>query len=86
MRIHELKCWLEFFQHVKSGRKTFEYRKNDRDFAVGDVLHLREFDPRDGGHYTYSWQECLCKVTYIVTEAPGLPEGYCIMGIEVIDA
>jgi len=43
--IHELKIWPEFYHAVLSGEKTFELRKNDRDFHVGDVLHLKEFIP-----------------------------------------
>ena len=34
--VHELKCWPEYFEAVISGAKTFEVRKNDRDFAVRD--------------------------------------------------
>lgn len=42
---HELKCWPEHFQAVRSGHKTVELRKDDRLFASGDALHLREYDP-----------------------------------------
>lgn len=42
--IHDLKCWPEFFQDVKDGTKTFELRKNDRNYQVRDILHLREWD------------------------------------------
>src|SRR3954470_11426726 len=40
---HELKCWPEFYKALVSGEKTFELRKNDRGFRVGDVLWLREW-------------------------------------------
>lgn len=45
MITHELKCWPEFFQAVSRNDKTFEIRKNDRDFKVGDRFKLREFCP-----------------------------------------
>ena len=48
MKIHELKLDTEYFDDVKSGLKTFEIRKNDRDFKVGDVLALTSFEY---GHY-----------------------------------
>ncbi len=46
---HDLKTHPGPFQAVWDGRKTFEIRKFDRPFAVGDVLLLREWDP-DGGY------------------------------------
>lgn len=42
---HSLKIWPEFYKHVKSGLKTFEYRKNDRGFMPGEIVQLNEFDP-----------------------------------------
>lgn len=42
---HTLKCWPEYFAPVKEGKKTFEIRKDDREFKVGDVLELKEFQP-----------------------------------------
>lgn len=56
MTEHDLKCWPEFFQPLIEGRKPFDYRLNDRDFQVGDVLHQREYvpphDEPSGGWYT----------------------------------
>lgn len=42
---HELKTWPTYFQAIKRGDKTCEVRKNDRCFAVGDTLLLREWCP-----------------------------------------
>lgn len=41
---HDLKILPEFFGDVVSNRKRFEIRRNDRDFRVGDVLRLLEWD------------------------------------------
>jgi len=43
---HELKIRPQFYEYVVSGRKTFEYRKNDRGFQPGDIVVLREWDPK----------------------------------------
>lgn len=45
MTTHELKCWPSFFQAILDDRKRFELRVNDRNYQVGDVLHLREWNP-----------------------------------------
>ena len=52
--IHELKCWLEYFQDIVDGNKPFEIRTNDRDYQGGDLLHLREWDPKTE-KYTGRW-------------------------------
>lgn len=45
MTEHHLKCWPEYFAAIKDGTKTFEVRQADRDYCVGDVLILHEFEP-----------------------------------------
>jgi hypothetical protein len=51
MKTHDLKILSEHFQAIKKREKTFDIRKNDRDFQKGDILILREFKPceRCGG-------------------------------------
>ncbi len=44
-RQHKLKTWTESFEAVLSGRKTHEWRSDDRGFAVNDLLVLEEFVP-----------------------------------------
>lgn len=45
-QIHHLKCWPKYFDLVSKGLKHCEIRRNDRDYAVGDVVVLDEWDPR----------------------------------------
>ena len=44
-KTHEIKCWPQFFGPVADGTKPFEIRENDRDYRVGDTLHIREWCP-----------------------------------------
>lgn len=44
MTTHALKTAPEHFQALMDGTKTAELRKDDRGFAVGDVLLLCEWD------------------------------------------
>ena len=75
---HNLKILPKYFEAVKSGEKTFELRKADRDYKVGDWLHLREWNGEYTGRYCYR------KIKYIYkgTGEYGLAEGYWILGIK----
>ncbi|CAK1240828.1 DUF3850 domain-containing protein [Fructobacillus cardui] len=46
MKIHELKLDEKYFDLVRNGTKTFEIRKNDRDYRVGDLLALSRYDSK----------------------------------------
>lgn len=43
---HKLKIWPQYFQPVVDGYKTFEVRKNDRNFRQNDKVMLEEYDPQ----------------------------------------
>jgi hypothetical protein len=79
---HTLKTLPEYWLAVQQGRKTFELRKNDRGFAVGNLLRLVYFEPGDekgeqGGLVIEM------EITYVL-HGPlfGLEEGYAILGIK----
>ena len=95
---HYLKTWPQFYKEVEAGNKTFELRKNDRDYKVGDVLVLQEYNPDKKGFglsfgcigaylakYTvgYTGNEVEKTVTYVL-KGPcfGLEENYVIMGLK----
>lgn len=66
------------FNSIITGVKRFEWRKFDRDFKVGDVLHLREWDETEE---RYTGRDVCVKCLYIVSEGFGIPEGFCIISI-----
>lgn len=62
-----------------SGKKTFEVRKNDRKFCIGDVLALKEWD-----NIRYSGREIKAEVVYILNDRfVGIQPGYVVMGIKL---
>ena len=100
MTVHLLKCWPAPFAALRSGAKKHEVRKDDRAFAVGDVLRLDEWRPRrepnfydgqyqevfqaDRGEYT--GERLWMRVTY-KSEAGtwGLPANLCVLSVEPCD-
>lgn len=94
MKIHELKILPQYFEAVRIGKKTFELRKNDRNFQVNDVLLLKEFNLKEkyetieGTETYYSGRKILRKIVYILKEVPeemGLSKDYVILGVQPID-
>ena len=43
-KMHEIKIKPKYYVDVITGMKTFELRENDRDYQVGDVVKLMEWD------------------------------------------
>jgi len=78
-RMHELKTVQPHLADVRSGRKTFEARRDDRGFREGDLLCLREWT---GSRYI--GEPVTVRVTYILRNAAffGLQPGYVVLGIE----
>lgn len=83
---HRLKTWDTVFEAVMNGTKRAEFRKNDRDFQVGDSLRLCEWewDGLGGGEYT--GRECVRLVTHVVCGPGfGIQEGFAMLSISPIE-
>ena len=50
-KTHELKILPQYYAAVADGTKTFEIRKNDRDYQTGDIVTLKEYN-EDTKEYT----------------------------------
>lgn len=74
---HDLKILPSFYEAVIQHRKTFEVRKNDRPFAVGDFLILREYSPNKG----YSGRAVEAPVIYVLNDVRYCKRGFVIIGI-----
>lgn len=82
--IHALKIEKQHFEAVASGRKTFEVRNNDRNFAVGDFLALNETTQviTDTTETVYTGRCCLVEVDYILDSEEYLQPGFVAMTIK----
>lgn len=89
MKLHELKIKHEYLVEVVMGRKTFELRKNDRDYQVGDLIRFIDIRQSysDGCEYVYIDKDTLYKITYVLKDVPqyGLDKDYCILAIKKVE-
>lgn len=82
MKTHDLKIQPEYLKAVISGQKKAEFRRNDRDFSVGDMLRLSEVDYLpEGGYFGRTGHHTYVRITHITDLAQWAP-GYVMLSIE----
>lgn len=69
--IHELKVWAEYFGQVKRLEKTSELRLDDRNYMIGDILILKEWQKRKK---QFTGEQVKRRVTQITRLAHWFPE------------
>lgn len=77
-KIHNLKINPNHFWDIVTGDKTFEVRRNDRNFKTGDILCLEEFDDKG-----YTGKFVHTKVIYILDDPAYVKKDYVIMGTKI---
>lgn len=79
-KAHTLKTWPGVFDSLLTRAKSFEVRKDDRDFGVGDTLILREWDPDEGD---YTGRKMRALITYLLPGGQfGIESGHVCMSIK----
>lgn len=79
-KTHKLKTWPEVFDPLLTRAKSFEVRRDDRDYMVGDLLVLEEWDPAVGG---YTGRSMKALVTYLLPGGRfGVEVGFVVMSIK----
>ena len=92
MKTHELKTDPSIFDDVVKGLKRFEIRKNDRDYAVGDLLKLRKTrhsgeEMAKGAPLEYVGPPLYVYAKYILYgPIYGLADGWVVITIEPRDS
>lgn len=76
--VKELKIRQEYFESILSGEKRFEIRENDRNFQVGDILVLREYEGK------YTGRAAVVEILYVLDNFEGLISGYAALSIRLI--
>lgn len=84
--VHELKTWSEYYNQIFMGHKTFEVRKNDRNFIIGDTLILIEGDldlTNSDNPFIPTGRTLARRVTSILYGGQfGIQFGYVVMSIQ----
>ena len=85
MTVHHVKSWVRFFTQTLARNKMFEIRLNDRNYQVGDFLHLAEWDEVKE---KYTGRHLLVEITYILgadmhcaASPVAINKPYVVMGI-----
>ena len=77
---HTLKIKDRFYNDIEQGLKTFEVRKNDRNFKVGDLIKFVNVNGEDFNNGELRIYE----ITYILTheDYEPIPEKYVVFSIK----
>ena len=88
-KVHYLKTWPVYYNAVHLDQKSFEVRKNDSDFVVGDMVVLEEWAPNndkdlsEGGEYT--GRKLFRRISYIMNGGSfGLEKGNVILSLKKV--
>jgi len=83
MIVHRVKIEPRYIERLLSGQKTFEIRKNDRDYQVGDRLSMYPYYPSGTFiHHDTERRNVEADIVYMSTAYQ--QEGYCVLGIELV--
>lgn len=82
MKKIELKVWMNYFEDIKDHRRNFELRYNDRNFQVGDILRLREYNEKEN---YYTDRQVFRIISYILSDTTfGLKDNWVVIGFEPV--
>lgn len=93
MAIHEIKCWPPHWNHVNTGLKVVEIRRDDRPggYQVGDILRLKESIPEgmswvgDVDANGLTGRVCDRRITHVLPGGQfGLHDGYVALSLELV--
>lgn len=81
---HELKILEPFADAITNGEKTFEVRRNDRNFQKGDLVKFEVISAQTGNPITHKIDAQLFRIGYVLKfeDFPaGLSEGFAVFTI-----
>lgn len=79
--LHGLKIKQCHLAHILEGTKTFEIRKNDRDYQVNDFILFYPIEDVDYNVYDIQFPIPYYKINYILLDFEGLQQNYVVLAI-----
>lgn len=77
---HNLKTDFEFFKLVWDGKKTAEWRYNDREFCEGDSAILHEYDRETE---QYSGRKITVLITHVLEGYQGMMPKWAMLSFQI---
>ena len=94
--IHQLKVEKKYYRDIIAGHKTFEVRKNDRNFKIGDLLGFNETVSEEVANFfqdntainaisevTETGECVVAIITYILNDERFCKDGYVTLGFNL---
>lgn len=78
--IHTVKIEPEYFNKIIKGKKSYDIRKNDRDYIAGDCIALNEYK-----HGEYTGRFALANIISVEKYSKYLTIGYVILQLEPLE-
>nr|UVM86303.1 MAG: protein of unknown function DUF3850 [Bacteriophage sp.] len=88
MNTHTLKVFIKYADAIMSGTKTFEIRKNDRNFKVGDKIVFDVVSNEGisiGAAARHPLNGQTYRIDYILDDFEGLAQNYVALAISKED-
>jgi len=82
--LHELKIQQCYLIHILEGKKTFEIRKNDRDFQIGDTIRFLPLEDEIYDCYKVQSPIPNYRINYVLSGFGGLQQNHVGLAITPI--
>lgn len=82
---HVLKSLPQYFERMKTGKRTYDLRNNDRFFQIGDKIEYEEYRPGQGAFTGRTFDAEIVDIDGgKAMEEFGLTPGFVVLGLKVL--
>lgn len=81
---HIIKCLDVYYREVIRGNKTFEVRKNDRNYNSGDIVVMCEVRKHKDGMTHLTGRFSNYEIPHVLKDYPAVQPGFVVFSIKPI--